>query len=130
MGCHHNMGQTTPGQKWVSTVESLASTNPRYLWLLKYLQRDKNFLHQHLRPIEQGSTRTIIADLSSDASQAPSINRFMGIEQEKEVSAALEERKADIQLRLVFMTSVSGVDFSTRQLVNQISSLTSRALSD
>jgi hypothetical protein len=106
-----------PRGDFVSKVRDLALHNHRFLWLLKYLQRDQQFLDTRLSPIHQGRTRTIIADFPESTGEQPYIDVFAGARHNQALSGTLAVRDAKTRVRLVFITSIAGVAEDVRKQV-------------
>jgi hypothetical protein len=113
---------TTPSDSvnaYISKLEALAGHNKRYEWLIKYLQRDREFLETHLFPVYQGATRAIVADFSSKPAEV-SVRTFYGADDSKALGEALETRESQTQVRLIFATSISGIGNDARKEVGEI----------
>lgn len=113
------MPDSDPGTEYVSRVRDLALHNSRFRWLLNYLRRDQQFLANRLSPIQQGDTKTLVADFQDSVGTQPSIDVFAGDGHKQALSARLATRDADTRVRLVFVTSVSGVTADVRTQVCQ-----------
>jgi hypothetical protein len=95
--------------------KSLAQDNPRYFWLSQYLNSDAAFLVQHLYPISQGSTRVLIADFPPGL-ETSAICSYVDSQNIEVLDDALAAPKG--QVRVVFVTSVSGVGDQVRKKVH------------
>ena len=106
--------------EYLSNLNDLARENPRYLWLVNYLRRDRTFLGKHLYPVRQGKTRTIVADFSRDRGKDVSVLTFADAENTDALSDTLRTQESDIQVRLIFVTSISGVEEQIRKQVREV----------
>ena len=114
------LAQLVTKSEYLSSLDDLAQENPRYLWLTNYLRRDATFLDKYLNPVRQGNTRTIVADFSLDRSKDVSVLAFADAKDVDALSATLRTRELDIQVRLIFVTSISGVEKQTLKRVSEV----------
>lgn len=113
---------TTPNlnNAYLSKVESLARNNKRYLWLTKYLQHDEDFLSRYLYPVLQGHTRTVVVDFSRETNIKVPVRSFVCPKDNEALGEALATRTVQTQVRLIFVTSISGVGDEAREQVCRI----------
>lgn len=102
---------------YLSKLESLARSNKRYLWLSKYLQGDRDFVDTYLYPVLQGSTRTLVADFPREEAKSVSVRSFVCPADNDALDEALAKRPARLQVRLILVTSISGVGHEAREQV-------------
>jgi hypothetical protein len=114
------MGMAPPASAFQAKLERLAKLNPRYLWLLRYLESDRFFCENTLYPVRQGRTHAVVADIPS-----PNRDDYDGVfcvssfssDRSDELRELLLERDDEIGVRLVFVTSISGVGDEIRTKV-------------
>jgi len=110
---------------YLERVANLATHNQEYQWLVQYLDRNHDFISQRLKPVLQGSTRVIIADFSVGSPHL-SISNFDTSADFNRLPDALSKRDELTHVRLVFVTSVSGVSDTVRQTVCMIQASSGR----
>ncbi|KAF8536164.1 hypothetical protein BDD12DRAFT_852256 [Trichophaea hybrida] len=109
-------GKTEADQtSYLDRVTNLAVHNREYHWLLQYLKRDHDFISQRLKPVLQGNTRVVIADFSIGSPHL-SISNFDTSADFDRLPDALSKRDELTHVRLVFVTSISGISDTARQM--------------
>jgi hypothetical protein len=100
-----------------SKLEELVEENPQYLWLRDYLQGDLLFLKKSLWPVLQGRTHSVVADFPNNPGEPPWVRSFVGSQNIDELHEVLTSQNAQTQVRLIFVTSTSGVGDEARRKV-------------
>jgi hypothetical protein len=108
---------TPPQGTFDSKLEELTQLNPRYVWLRQYFQRDGLFSENCLHPVVQGSTQGIVVDFSEVHEDDTSIWSFSGNQDITKLHDVLATRESQTRIRLVFVTSTSGVGNEARKKV-------------